>query len=149
MTVFYYTFGCKVNQYETDAIRELMESQGYSTTDKLNLADICVINTCTVTGAADIKLKQLLHKIKSSNPSAAIAVCGCFSQAYQVSPLLSMADVIAGENNKSEVPDMIKKYAGHLGNIVVMPGEKEMQALADGAMRMLKGDEAANVYSGI
>ena len=110
MTVFYYTFGCKVNQYETDAIRELMESQGYSTTNKLNLADVCVINTCTVTGAADIKLKQLLHKIKSSNPSAAVAVCGCFSQAYHASPLLSMADVIAGENNKSEVPDMIKKY---------------------------------------
>lgn len=57
--------------------------------------------------------------------------------------------ITGGIAHSKMLTDMIKKYAGHLGNIVVMPGEKEMQALADGAMRMLKGDEAANVYSGV
>ncbi len=110
MTVYYYTFGCKVNQYETDCLTELMSARGHISVPVPGLADIIIINTCTVTGSADIKLKQLLNRTRRENPESVIAVCGCFPQIYGDSPLLSMADVIAGENNKSELPVLIDDF---------------------------------------
>ena len=110
VTVYYYTFGCKVNQYETDCLTELMSAQGHISVSDSKLADIIIINTCTVTGSADIKLKQLLNRTRRENPESVIAVCGCFPQIYGDSPLLSLADVIAGENNKSELPALIEDY---------------------------------------
>lgn len=110
VTAYYYTFGCKVNQYETDCLTELMSARGHIPVSDSKLADIIIINTCTVTGSADIKLKQLLHRTRRENPGSVIAVCGCFPQIYGDSPLLSLADIIAGENNKSELPSLIEEF---------------------------------------
>ncbi len=110
VTVYYYTFGCKVNQYETDCLQELMSAREHFPAPDPKLADIIIINTCTVTGSADIKLKRLLHRTRRENPESVIAVCGCFPQIYGDSPLLSLADVIAGENNKSELPALIDDF---------------------------------------
>lgn len=110
MTVYYYTFGCKVNQYETDVISELMRSNGFDAAIDSRLADIVIINSCTVTGWADNKLRQLIRRTRRDNPTAVILLCGCFPQAYQGSPILDEADIVCGENNKTAIPQMIMDY---------------------------------------
>ena len=111
MNIYYCTFGCKVNQYETENIRQAMSGLGFSETDSPALADICVINTCTVTSSADKKLRQTVHSIKKSNPNAVIALMGCFPQAFRDAAFsLSEADIIIGASNKTKMPQYIQSY---------------------------------------
>ncbi len=78
--VAFYTLGCKVNQYETEAMSELFLNNGYKITDYDGFADIYVINTCTVTGMSDRKSRQIIRRAKKSNPDAFVIVAGCYSQ---------------------------------------------------------------------
>ena len=82
MKAFFYTFGCKVNQYETENIKEAMLSEGYEVTEDYADAEVCVVNTCTVTAQSDSKCRQLIHKIKKANPECLIVLAGCFPQAF-------------------------------------------------------------------
>ena len=70
MKIFYTTFGCKVNQYETENIREEMERRGFGETEDAAQADICIVNTCTVTAQADSKCRQALHRLRKDNRGA-------------------------------------------------------------------------------
>ncbi|MCD7785013.1 MAG: tRNA (N(6)-L-threonylcarbamoyladenosine(37)-C(2))-methylthiotransferase MtaB [Oscillospiraceae bacterium] len=110
MTVSYYTFGCKVNQYETDCIAELMERNGFVTLDEPMAADVVIINSCTVTQAADVKLGQLLRRIKRQNPEAITVVAGCYPQAHGATELISEADIIVGEANKTKIPERVSDF---------------------------------------
>lgn len=76
----FYTLGCKVNQYETEAMAEMFKSSGYEITDFENYADIYVINTCTVTNMSDRKSRQIIRRAKKTNPDAIVAVTGCYAQ---------------------------------------------------------------------
>lgn len=138
MTAYYYTFGCKVNQYETDVICELMEKSGFSTVSEIKLAEVIIINSCTVTGWADNKLRQLIRRIRRENPEAMIALCGCFPQTYPESSVLLEADVVLGENNKTSVPDIIKEYLeDRIRKCCILPHSKnekiEPMSLAKGS----------------
>ena len=75
-----YTLGCKVSQYETEAIAECFEAAGYVISDFNQKNDVYVINTCTVTAEADKKSRQIIRRAKRQNPDAKILVCGCYSQ---------------------------------------------------------------------
>ena len=77
-TAAFLTLGCKVNQYETDAMAELLEKAGYAITDFKEKADVYVINTCSVTNMADRKSRQMIKRAKKMNPDAVIAAAGCF-----------------------------------------------------------------------
>jgi len=110
VTVSYYTFGCKVNQYETDCIAELMQRNGFVTADEPMTADVVIINSCTVTQAADVKLGQLLRRIKRQNPEAITVVAGCYPQAHGATELISEADIIVGEANKTKIPELISDF---------------------------------------
>lgn len=83
MKAFFYTFGCKVNQYETENIKEAMLSEGYEVTEDYADAEVCVVNSCTVTAQSDSKCRQLIHKIKKANPECLIVLAGCFPQAFE------------------------------------------------------------------
>lgn len=76
----FYTLGCKVNQYETEAMAEMFKQKGYDITDFENPADVYVINTCTVTNMSDRKSRQIIRRAKKINPNAIIAVTGCYAQ---------------------------------------------------------------------
>lgn len=76
----FYTLGCKVNQYETEAMAEMFKSSGYEITDFENYADVYVINTCTVTNMSDRKSRQIIRRAKKINPDAIVAVTGCYAQ---------------------------------------------------------------------
>ena len=76
----FYTLGCKVNQYETEAMAELFADNGYEICDFNSKADVYVINTCSVTNMSDRKSRQIIRRARKTNPSAVIAVTGCYAQ---------------------------------------------------------------------
>lgn len=111
MRIFYYTFGCKVNQYETENVRELFNNKGYEETDDFTDAQICFINTCTVTSQSDSKCRQLIRKIRKSNPDCVIALAGCFPQAFSSqASSMTECDIIVGTGNKTDVPDLCEEF---------------------------------------
>src|SRR5580765_27735 len=73
------TLGCKVNQYETQYVKETLEINGYREAAEHELADLCVVNTCTVTMEGDAKSRQLIRRLHHGNPNAAIVVMGCYA----------------------------------------------------------------------
>ena len=76
-----YTLGCKVNQYESEAIAEELEKNGFEIVRRSGArADVCIINTCTVTAESDRKSRQMIRRLISSNPEAAVIVTGCYAQ---------------------------------------------------------------------
>lgn len=99
------TLGCKVNQYESEAVEEIFQSRGYE--KKLNNADIYVINTCTVTNMSDRKSRQMISRARRDNPEAVIAVMGCYSQVKpEEVAAIEGVDVVLGSRNKEEVVDL-------------------------------------------
>lgn len=101
MKAAFHTLGCKVNQYETEAMAEQFRKAGYEIAGERDAADVYVINTCTVTGLADRKSRQFMRRAKKINPDAVVAVTGCYAQ---ISPediaQIPEVDIIAGTNEK-------------------------------------------------
>lgn len=108
--VAFYTLGCKVNQYETEAMLELFKKDGYEQVNSEEYADVYVINTCTVTHMSDRKSRQYIRRVKKKNPDAIIAVVGCYSQ---VSPeeILDIEEVnlVMGTNDRRKIVEEIRK----------------------------------------
>src|SRR5713101_3543744 len=73
------TLGCKVNQYETQYVKEMLEANGYREAAADEPADLCIVNTCTVTHEADAKGRQLIRRLAQANPGAAVVVMGCYA----------------------------------------------------------------------
>lgn len=106
-TVAFCTLGCKVNQYESEAMAALFKNAGYEIKSFEEKCDVYVINTCTVTSMGDRKSRQMIHRAKKTNPDAVIAVCGCYSQ---VSPeevkKIEGVNVVLGTNSKTKIVEM-------------------------------------------
>lgn len=133
--VAFLTLGCKVNSYETEAIRGMFEAAGYGVVDFKDIADVYVVNTCTVTNIADRKSRQMLHQAKKRNPNAIIVAVGCYVQAAEEELLKdSSVDLVVGNNRKSEIIRLIESYSLQKDidtNIVVDIGaEKEYEELS-------------------
>ena len=126
MKAFFYTFGCKVNQYETENIKEAMLSEGYEVTEDYADAEVCVVNTCTVTAQSDSKCRQLIHKIKKANPECLIVLAGCFPQAFEEeASALDECGIIVGTGAKKEIPALIKRYITSGERIIrIVPRER-------------------------
>ncbi|MDF2844144.1 MAG: hypothetical protein K0R00_2570 [Herbinix sp.] len=104
------TLGCKVNSYETEAMRSMFETAGYDIVDFKDTADVYVVNTCTVTNIADRKSRQMLHQAKHRNPNAVIAAVGCYVQAAEEVLLADSAvDLVVGNNKKSDIVSMVER----------------------------------------
>lgn len=120
--VTFHTLGCKVNQYETEAMIELFKNKGYKIVNEEDFADIYVINTCTVTNMSDRKSRQFIRKAKKINPECLVAVVGCYSQ---VSPEevenIEGVDVIIGTNNRNMIVELCEesKITGEKINKVI------------------------------
>lgn len=126
MKNFYYTFGCKVNQYETENLKQTFEKRGFLTVSKSSDADVCVINTCTVTAAADSKCRQLIHKIKKENPRCVLVLTGCFPQAFEEQAIsLSQCDIITGSSDKTAIPDLVDEFLCRRERIVRISPHKK------------------------
>ncbi len=104
-----HNLGCKVNAYETEAMQELLEKNGYEIVPFKEGADIYIINTCTVTNMADRKSRQMLHKAKKMNPEAIVVGCGCYVQA-QEGKVDDSIDIVVGNNKKKDIVEILKEY---------------------------------------
>lgn len=106
-----YTLGCKVNQYETEAMEELFEESGYAIGNFSDAADIYVVNTCTVTNIADKKSRQMLSKARKKNQEAVIVAVGCYAQiAGEKLQADYHIDLIIGSNHKNKVVELVESY---------------------------------------
>jgi threonylcarbamoyladenosine tRNA methylthiotransferase MtaB len=102
--VAFHTLGCKVNQYETQAMGELFEKAGYSIVPDTERADVFVINTCTVTNIGDKKSRQFIRRVKRNNPHAIIAVVGCYSQTAPEEVMnMEGVNIIIGTNERNKI----------------------------------------------
>ncbi len=105
-----FTIGCKVNQYETQAIRELFENKGYNVILNNKFADIYIINTCTVTNIGDRKSRQFIRRSRRNNPDAIIAVVGCYAQTSPQEVLsIDGVNIIIGTDRRSEIVDIVEQ----------------------------------------
>lgn len=110
MKISFYTFGCKVNQYETEVMANRFFEAGYDVVPFSDQADIYVINSCTVTGTGDKKTKQLLRKIRRNNEDAVIALMGCFPQAFPAeAEEMKEINVIQGAKNRGNLIENVKR----------------------------------------
>lgn len=110
MTFNIITLGCKVNQYESQVMTEIMLKDGYILSDNKDTADIFIINTCTVTAVSDSKNRKLIRRIRRGNPNAVIAVTGCMSQAFPNDNVYSICDIVVGNTNRKDISKLISEY---------------------------------------
>ena len=106
-----HNLGCKVNSYETEAMQQLLEQDGYEIVPFGENADVYIINTCSVTNIADRKSRQMLHRAKKLNPDAVVVAAGCYVQAAGEELLKDgCVDIIIGNNKKNDIVNIIDKY---------------------------------------
>lgn len=106
-----HNLGCKVNSYETDAMAQLLEKAGYKIVPFSEIADVYIVNTCSVTNMADRKSRQMLHKAKKQNPDAVVVATGCYVQTAVDKVKEDLAiDIIIGNNKKKEVVPILEEY---------------------------------------
>ncbi|SFQ07999.1 threonylcarbamoyladenosine tRNA methylthiotransferase MtaB [Lachnospiraceae bacterium XBB1006] len=117
-----HNLGCKVNAYETEAMQTLLEEAGYEIVDFHEMADVYVINTCSVTNIADRKSRQMLHQAKKRNPKAAVVACGCYVQTSPQKAAEDEAiDVVIGNNQKYRLPEILNEFFASGGKISKVP----------------------------
>ena len=126
MTFYFYTLGCKVNQYESQAMRETLLKNGFLPSDNSN-ADIIIVNSCTVTAESDRKTRQAVRRFRKNNPDAIIVVTGCMTQASPESARsLGSADIIIGNKNIDELPILINRFISDKSKITnIVPHSKD------------------------
>ena len=108
------TLGCKVNQYESEAIAEQFTRAGYITVDFSDRADVYIVNTCTVTHLSDRKSRQMIRRAKQKNPDAVLAVMGCYAQTAPEAVLkIPGVDILVGTTGRSRVLSEVEAYLAH------------------------------------
>lgn len=106
------TLGCKVNQYETAALEEILQKAAYEKTE--GMADVCIVNTCTVTHAGDRKSRQWISRFKRENPEAIVVVMGCYAQiAHEELKQRPDVDLLIGTQDKDRLPELIEHVKRH------------------------------------
>ncbi len=111
MKAAFYTLGCKVNQYETQALGEALAKEGFLIVPESEEADVYIVNSCTVTAESDKKTRQAVRRFKREHPDSVVVLTGCMPQAYpEAAKELIQADIVAGNRNNNKLPKMIKEH---------------------------------------
>lgn len=111
LKVAFCSLGCKVNQYETNAMAQKFIEHGYSVVDFEEPADIYIVNTCTVTSIADKKSRQMLRRAKEHNENSIVVACGCYAQvAAKEIEKIEDVNLVIGNNEKNDIIEIIEKY---------------------------------------
>ncbi|MBQ2694384.1 MAG: tRNA (N(6)-L-threonylcarbamoyladenosine(37)-C(2))-methylthiotransferase MtaB [Clostridia bacterium] len=129
MKAAFYTLGCKVNQYESQAMAQSLESRGFEITDHSEQADVYVINSCTVTAESDRKTRQAVRRFKKQHPDSIVVLTGCMPQAFpEASGELGEADIVIGNKSNHLLYDYIMQYINNSGRIVAVEQHKSGEA---------------------
>ena len=111
MKVAIYTLGCKVNQYETQAVEQELLRRGHEIVPFSDDADVYVVNTCSVTAVGDQKSRQAVHRARRLHPQAVIAICGCYPQTHLEDVRQMDVDVIAGTGDRAGFAGLLERAA--------------------------------------
>lgn len=112
MNIYFITFGCKVNLYETENMKQNLSEHGHQAISSESEADAFVINSCTVTEDSDKKLKKKIRQLKRSYPEAIIVLTGCFPQAFaDKAAELYEADIVTGTKKRAALPDLLSRFS--------------------------------------
>lgn len=154
-TVAFHTLGCKVNHYETEGIWQLFQEAGYERTDFEKIADVYIINTCTVTNTGDKKSRQIIRRAIRKNPDAVVAVTGCYAQTAPAEILeIPGVDIVIGTQDRVKLLDYVRQYEKNrepingVGNIMKARvfEELDVPAFTDRTRASLKIQEGCNNF---
>ena len=120
MKVAIYTLGCKVNQYETQAMEQTLRAKGHQVVEFSDEADAYVVNTCSVTAVSDQKSRQVIHRVQKQHPAAVVAVCGCYPQTHPEDVRKLGVDLIAGTGDREGFVSLLEEAAA---------GKKDLEAI--------------------
>ena len=109
MRIAFYTLGCKVNQYETQAMEQELTRRGHEIVSFSDVADAYVVNTCSVTAVSDKKSRQTLRRARAQNPNAVVAACGCYAQTHSEEAEKLPVDLIAGSGERGRFLDLLEE----------------------------------------
>lgn len=130
MKVFFHTLGCKVNQYETQEMREMLKKSGYEITENEQDADIFVINSCTVTSESDRKTRQCVRHYKNKYPESTVVLTGCMPQSFpEMAKRLTEADIVLGNRNNSKLVESLSEYFNDDGRVLHLDCHKSGEGL--------------------
>ncbi|MGI6031252.1 MAG: tRNA (N(6)-L-threonylcarbamoyladenosine(37)-C(2))-methylthiotransferase MtaB [Eubacteriales bacterium] len=137
MKIGFYTLGCKVNQYETEAMEELFRQRGHTIVPPGPDCDVCVINTCTVTGISDRKCRQIIRRARQDNPGCVLAVTGCYSQTHPAQAAsIPGVDIVTGTGGRAELPSLVERFLAErrpLTQVSDARQHRDFEALSIGA----------------
>jgi len=121
--VFFQTLGCKVNQYETEAMQKLFEAAGYELAQEISEASVIVVNTCTVTAVSSQKSRQMIRRAAGANKNAVLAVVGCYAQSEpeEISKIDGV-DVIIGTKNRVRIVELVEAALKNRGEKILQVG---------------------------
>ena len=105
------TLGCKVNQYESQIMSDLLSENGFDPAADYRDADICIVNSCTVTATGDSKCRKFIHRVRRENPACIIVLCGCMPQAFADQPeLFDGCNIVMGNTARREIVSALEEY---------------------------------------
>jgi threonylcarbamoyladenosine tRNA methylthiotransferase MtaB len=137
MKVAIYTLGCKVNQYETQAMERELLRRGHTLTDFDGVADAYIVNTCSVTAVSDKKSRQMIRRCRKQNPEAVVAACGCYVQTHAEEAAKLDMDLIAGTGDHMAFLDLLEQeWAQRRGSSLLDDAlrRRRFEALPGGGM---------------
>lgn len=126
MKFYFYTLGCKVNQYETGVMQKAVTDMGHTLCDSKDNPDVIVINSCTVTAESDRKTRQAVRRLKRLNPTAAVVLTGCLPQAFKAeAEALAEADVLLGNGSNHRLLQAVEHFFADKKRVVdIIPHQK-------------------------
>ena len=149
-----YTLGCKVNQYETEAVEEMLEREGYGHDASMDV-DLAIINTCTVTNESDRKSRQIIRRHKRENPNCKVVVIGCYAQvsAEEVAKIDGV-DLVLGTKDRAALPGYVEKLFQGAEQIVLVEAHEqgedfehlEIKEIEDHTRAYMKVQDGCNQY---
>lgn len=146
MKAAFYTLGCKVNQYESQAMAQSLESHGFIITDHSEEADIYIINSCTVTAESDRKTRQAVRRFKKLHPDSIVILTGCMPQAFpEISGKLDEADIVIGNKSNRLLHDYIMQYINGSGRIVAVDMHKSGEEFSGDSISSFRERTRASV----
>ncbi len=146
MKAAFHTLGCKVNQYESQAMAQSLEKQGFIIVDTNEEADVYVINSCTVTAESDRKTRQAVRKFKKLHPDSVVVLTGCMTQAFpEYGEKLDEADIVMGNKSNRMLGEYIGQYINGSGRIFAVDEHKTGDAFAGDTISSFRERTRASV----
>lgn len=146
MKAAFHTLGCKVNQYESQAMAQSLEKQGFIIVDSNEDADVYIINSCTVTAESDRKTRQAVRKFKKLHPESIVVLTGCMTQAFpEYGEKLGEADIVIGNKSNKMLGEYINQYINGSGRIFAVDMHKTGDSFAGDTISTFRERTRASV----